>query len=109
MPTVGFGDTVDEDIAFILNKLRYSVAKERAELVNRDIGVLNCVMEGCRRQEFLVGSDGGYNLHRFERMDDVRKAFSPALRVMMCVDRKDDCAVQEVGIYIFIRHRNKND
>ena len=58
-------------------------------------------------KQFLVGRYGRHYLHCLQRMHYVREALPATFAVMVGANRKDDSAVQQVGVHILICHKEE--
>ena len=90
--------------ALNLNKRCDAVTEFPADIVDGDIGILDCVMQRCCGHEFLVRCDGRDNLHCLQGVYNIGETLSAALRARVGLDRKHDGAVKKFCIEWFVGH-----
>ena len=81
-------------VRFIRNDAGNPLAELLANLFHGNVGVLYGVVQGCRRQKFLVGGHSSHYLYGFHGMDDVGETLAAALRPCVSVYREDYGAVE---------------
>ena len=110
MPGCLLGDPFHKYVGFLFYQFRNALAEFTADVVERDIGIFDRIVQcGCR-QEFLVAGHGGGNrdgLHRVDNVrevyvyltNDYRRQYSFAGAIFMDVACSSDFSDQETMIY----------
>ena len=94
MPGSFLGDPFHKYVGFLFYQFRDALAEFTADVVERDIGIFDRIVQcGCR-QEFLVAGHGGGNRDCLHRVDDVREVLAPAFYALVRLYGKDDCLVK---------------
>ena len=93
-PAVLFALAFRHYVTFGRNQSGDTVPEFGPDLIHGHVRVLHGVVQGSSGQQFLVGGDGGHNLHGFHGVDNIRKALATAFSAGMGFYREDDSAVQ---------------